>query len=170
MEGSKQGEGFSEEQRIGLESRQVDQDRTLEAMHRLEAALSEAASLREESWRASVLEALAVLDEATTEEAENSKRPDSLLSDLAHTQPRLRNRARAVRLQYEKVCDAIVSLRREIDEQGEVAVDYADVRQRLGWLLTALRHQRARESDLIYEAYYDAFKVELRLPGGSGTP
>ena len=39
--------------------------------------------------------------------------------------------------------------------------DYADVRQRLSWLLTALRHQRARESDLIYEAYYDAFDTEL---------
>ena len=113
-----------------------------------------------------MLEALCVLEEATAEEAENAKRPDSLLSDLAHSQPRLRNRARAVRLQYEKVCDTIVSLRREIDEQGEAAVDYADVRQRLGWVLTSLRHQRARESHLIYEAYYDAFNVELRLPGG----
>jgi hypothetical protein len=26
-----------------------------------------------------------------------------------------------------------------------------------------LRHQRARESDLIYEAYYDAFHTELSL-------
>jgi hypothetical protein len=29
-------------------------------------------------------------------------------------------------------------------------------------VLTALRHQRARESDLIHEAYYEAFKEELR--------
>jgi hypothetical protein len=166
VEGSKEGEGFSEEQRSGLDARQVDQDRTLEAMHRLEAALSEAAARREGPWRASVLETLSVLDEVTTEEAENAKRPDSLLSDLAHSQPRLRNRARAVRLQYEKVRDTIVSLRRELGEQGDAAVDYADVRQRLGWVLTALRHQRARESDLIYEAYYEAFREELRLPGG----
>ena len=40
-------------------------------------------------------------------------------------------------------------------------VDFADIRQRLAWVLTALRHQRARESDLIYEAYYDAFHVDL---------
>jgi hypothetical protein len=33
-----------------------------------------------------------------------------------------------------------------------------------------LRHQRARESDLIYEAYYDAFKVELRMPSGMDNP
>lgn len=42
------------------------------------------------------------------------------------------------------------------------------MRQRLGWVLTALRHQRARESDLIYEAYYEAFKAELRWVGEAG--
>jgi hypothetical protein len=166
VEAPKEGEGFSEGQRSGLDARQADQDRTLQAMHRLEGALSEAAARREEPWCASVLEALSVLEEVTTEEAENAKRPDSLLSDLARNQPLLRNRARAVRLQYEKVCDTIVSLRQELEEHGDAAVDYADVRERLGWVLTALRHQRARESDLIYEAYYEAFKEELRLPGG----
>ena len=44
------------------------------------------------------------------------------------------------------------------------------MRQRIGWVLTSLRHQRARESDLIYEAYYDAFNVELRTPGGETAP
>ncbi|MHB8294255.1 MAG: hypothetical protein ACYDH5_06420 [Acidimicrobiales bacterium] len=28
-------------------------------------------------------------------------------------------------------------------------------------VLFGLRHQRARESDLIYEAYYDAFRADL---------
>ena len=166
------GESFSDEQRSGLEDRRADQDRTLEAMHALEAALAEAAPGRREAWVASVLHSLAVLDGATNEEAENARRPDSLLSDLAHNQPRLRNRARALRLEYTKVRDTIVSLRHELEEHpdADVDVDYADVRQRLGWVLTALRHQRARESDLIYEAYYDAFKAELRAPGGRGTP
>ena len=42
---------------------------------------------------------------------------------------------------------------------------------RLAWLLTALRHQRARESDLIYEAYYDAFHTHLTHDRGNGhTP
>jgi hypothetical protein len=40
-------------------------------------------------------------------------------------------------------------------------MDFPEVRDRLGWLLTALRHQRTRESDLIYEAYYDAFERDL---------
>ena len=159
------GPSFSDAQRSGLDVHQVDQDRTLEAMHALEKALSEAAPRREEEWRAAVLDALSVLESATAEEATNAERPDSLLSDLAHNQPRLRNRTRALRLQYAKLRDTIASLRREMEEHGESGADYADVRQRLGWVLTALRHQRARESDLIYEAYYEAFREDLRARG-----
>lgn len=159
--------GFSSEQRTSLESREADQDRTLSAMHSLERALSDAAPGREEQWRTAVLDALLVLDAATTEEAANAERPDSLLWDLAHSQPRLRNRARALRLQYGKLRDAITSLRGEIEDRTEAGADYADLRERLGWVLTGLRHQRARESDLIYEAYYEAFREELRTPMSS---
>jgi hypothetical protein len=155
---------FSPQQRTGLEARQIDQDRTLDAVHRLEAALSAAAPGREAPWRDSVLDALSVLETATTEEASNARQPDSLLSDLARTQPRLRNRARALRMQYANLRDTITSLRRELVEAREAPSDYADIRQRLGWVLSALRHQRARESDLIYEAYFDAFRHELRQP------
>lgn len=170
MDGTPNSQGFSGEQRSGLEARRADQDRTLDAMHVLEAALSEAAPGREASWSGSVLDALAALEAATDEEARNAERPDSLLFDLAHNQPRLRNRARALRLQYTKIRETVAALRKELEEMAEGGVDYADIRQRLGWVLSALRHQRARESDLIYEAYYDAFNVELRMPGGRGTP
>lgn len=170
METSPADEGFSEQQRSGLDARQADHDRTLEAMYRLETALAEAAPGREEPWRDEILEALSVLEASTAEEADNARRPDSLLSDLSNNQPRLRNRARALRLQYAKVRDTIASLRQEIEERADTEVDVADLRQRLGWVLTSLRHQRARESDLIYEAYYDAFRVDLRSPGAKGTP
>jgi hypothetical protein len=154
----------TELQRSSFQERQVDQDRTLGAMHRLEEALAEPAPRREAEWRDAILQSLSVLDASTAEEATNAARPDSLLSDLARTQPMLRNRTRAVRLQYGKIRDTIVTLRQELEEHPDVGVDFADIRQRLGWLLTALRHQRARESDLIYEAYYDAFHAELRTP------
>jgi hypothetical protein len=130
-------------------------------MHTLEAALAEAAPGREESWREAVLDALAVLGQVTTEEAENADRPDSLLSDLARTQPRLRNRVRGVRLQYRQLRDTIASMHSELQRHSEETLDFSDVRQRLGWILTALRHQRARESDLLYEAYFEAFRTEL---------
>jgi hypothetical protein len=161
------GGEFSRAQRAGLDARQADQDRTLVAMHELEAALGEAAPGREQDWHQSVLSALAVLDEATTEEAANAERPDSLLSDIARTQPRLRNRARGVRLQYRHLREVLAALRQELGEQPGGASDFSDVRQRLGWLLTSLRHQRARESDLICEAYFEAFRADLAAEAGA---
>ena len=65
-----------------------------------------------------------------------------------------------MRLQYRQLQDGIASLLGELGDV-EAMVDFADVRQRLAWILTGLRHQRARESDLIYEAYYDAFRTDL---------
>jgi len=159
MENQGSGE-FSESQRAGLEVRQADQDRTLAGMHHLEAMLAAAAPGREQEWRSEVLAALVALEEATAEEADNAQAPDSLLSDLARTQPWLRNRVRGVRLQYQQIRQSLGSLRQEL-HGATGAADHADVRQRLGWVLTGLRHQRARESDLIYEAYYDAFRADL---------
>jgi septal ring factor EnvC (AmiA/AmiB activator) len=145
------------------DARRIDQDRTLAAMHELEAALGSAAPGRESSWRADVLAALVVLDEATDDEYANATRPDSLLSDIKRTQPRLRTRVRGLRTQYAQLSQTIKSIRAELANPDDESTDFADVRQRLAWLLTALRHQRARESDLIYEAYYDAFENELSL-------
>ena len=147
----------------GRDARRADQDRTLAAMHDLEAALGAAAPGRESSWRAAVLDALVVLDEATDDEYANAADPDSLLSDIKRTQPRLRTRVRGLRTQYAHLRQTITSMRAELAKPDDDGTDFADIRQRLAWLLTALRHQRARESDLIYEAYYDAFDTELSL-------
>ncbi len=153
--------GFSESQRAGLDVRQADRDRTLAAMHRLEEMLGSAAPGREQQWSSEVLGALVALNQATAEEADNAELPDSLLSDLARTQPWLRNRVRAIRLQYRQLRETLASLRHELEEEGGPSVDHADVRRRLASVLTELRHQRARESDLIYEAYYEAFHADL---------
>jgi hypothetical protein len=160
--------GLSDEQQEGWSARQEHRGRTLAAMHDLETALSTPAPRREQDWRNSVIAALAVLDSVTTAEAGNAERPDSLLSDIARHQPRLRNRVRGVRVQYRHLRDTIASLRRELDAHPDAGLDYGDLRQRLGWTLAALRHQRARESDLIYEAYYDAFATDLAADAASG--
>jgi hypothetical protein len=146
-----------------VEQRQADQDRTLEAMRQLEETAGAAAPRREQAWRGEVRAALAVLGEAASSEAGNATLPDSLLSDIASTQPWLRNRVRGLRIHYRQLQDSITSLLTELDGPGDPAVDFADVRQRLAWILTGLRHQRARESDLIYEAYYDAFRSDIAL-------
>jgi chromosome segregation ATPase len=157
---------FSGEQRAALDARQVDQDRTLSAVHRLEAAMAAAAPGREGAWRDEVVSSLRALADATAEEERNAAEPDSLLSDLARTQPRLRNRVRGLRTQYRQVRDGLHTLEADL---GDADPDVADLRQRLQWVVGALRHQRARESDLIYEAYYEAFNRDVdqdarRLP------
>ncbi len=139
-------------------------------MLELEVALEAAAPGREPAWRAGVLAALAVLDDATNDEYTNANDPDSLLSDIRRSQPRLRTRVRGLRKQYEQLRQALVSIRSELSAPDEEASDYADVRQRLAWILTALRHHRARESDLIYEAYYDAFRTDLGTERAGDAP
>ena len=71
----------------------------------------------------------------------------------------------STRLSFDALAPSRVqSMRTELAKPDEDdGTDYADIRQRLAWLLTALRHQRARESDLIYEAYDDAFDTEPTL-------
>jgi hypothetical protein len=151
----------TEAQQRRIDQRTADQDRTLLAMHQLEAALGAAALRREQAWRNEVRVALGILSEAARDEAENAAQPDSLLSDIARTQPWLRNRVRGLRIHYRQLHDALAALQDELDATAGQAVDFTDVRQRLAWVLAGLRYQRGRESDLIYEAYYDAFRSDL---------
>jgi hypothetical protein len=153
--------------RAQAQQRQADQDRTLLAMQQLEAALAATAPRREQTWLVGVRAALDVLAETAASETRNAEQPDSLLSDIARSQPWLRNRTRGLRLHYRQLQDTIASLRDELDEPGETPVDFADLRQRLSSVLTGLRHQQARESDLIYEAYYDAFGSDVALDAGT---
>lgn len=150
---------IDDDERERLSRRQVDQDRTLDAMQALEAALARPAPGREAAWREAVIASLDVLAEATRQEAENANRPDSLLSDMARTQPRLRNRVRALRVQYRQLQEAIERGRHDVANSS--VVGFAEVRDDVARLLTGLRDQRAKESDLLYEAYYDAFRSDL---------
>ena len=70
---------FPSSHRARRDARSADQDRTLAAMLELEAALETAAPGREPAWRAAVVTALAVLDDATNDEYANANNPDSLL-------------------------------------------------------------------------------------------
>ena len=134
----------------GIDARARDRDRTLAAAHELEAALSAAAPGRERRWRQRVLDALQALDLATADEDANAGRPDSLLSHIARNEPRLRHRVHGLHTQYRHVRDVIVALERELGAADSLEV--ADLRQRISWVLDALRYHRGREADLIYEA------------------
>jgi len=66
-----------------------------------------------------------------------------------------------VRTQYTQIRETITALRREIATSDPEGLDIADLRRRTEHLAAALRNQRSRESDLIYEAYYDAYSTDL---------
>ena len=84
-------DAFRHEQRRTLAEHRADQDRTVEAVRQLNAALVAAASGRTPVWRRNVADALEVLHQAVTDEAAAHLAADSLLSDIARTQPRLRD-------------------------------------------------------------------------------
>jgi len=88
-----------------------------------------------------------------------------LLSDIARTQPWLRNRVRGLRIHYRKLQDGIAALDDDLDAAAGQAVDFTDIHQRLAWVLARLRHQRAREPGLIYVACHESFG-----PISPGTP
>jgi hypothetical protein len=160
---------FTLEQRAALATRQADQDCTVEATNQLNAAVVAAASGREAVWRRNVADALESLHEAVTAESCARGQADSLLSDIARTQPRLRNRVRRLRLEYVRLSEQIDLASRTLGQGDDVGV--AETRTHVGNLINALQVTRGRESDLIYEAYFDAFDrdIEEELWGSGAT-
>jgi hypothetical protein len=154
-------DAMTQAQQHRLDRHWGDQDRTLLAMQQLEAALATAAPRRERAWCDEVCRALGVLAEAARDEASNADQPDSLLSDIFRTQPWLRSRVRGLRTRYGQLRDSIAALQDELAAPDGPRVDFADIRQQLAWVLAGLRGLQGRESDLIYEAYYDAFGSDL---------
>lgn len=144
-----------------ISARYEDQDRTLRALQQLEHAAS--APLGDNATRRhhDLLQALIALQEAMAEEQANADRPQSLLSDLAHTHPRLRSRTRGTRAQYQQLRNTVAELLDDVATTRALDIDRDDLRKRVARLASALRYQRARESDLIYEAYYDTFEADI---------
>ena len=68
---------------------------------------------------------------------------------------------RSLRINYRQLRDAIAALQGELDATSGQAMDFTDIHQSVAWVLAGLRHQHGRVSDLIYEAYYDAFQTDL---------
>lgn len=129
----------------------LDRDRTLAAVHRLETALAMAAAGPD--WWAEVVDDLDGLASAMAEERSEFRRPDSLLSMIAEEHPRrFRSRIRNLGKQYDDVVDQVVSLRDQLASSDGADTDASDVRRRAGWVVQALHHCRARQTDLVYEA------------------
>jgi hypothetical protein len=137
-----------------FETSKADRSRSLDAILLLELHAGSAAPGRQEEWLEGIKGALETLRTALSEQADNSLGVDSLLSTIGTEQPHLCHKIDQLRRRYQVVTEQIDALNMELCSVAEPeAVDFADLRQTLDLIATELRYQRARESDLVYEAY-----------------
>ncbi|HEU5309526.1 MAG TPA: hypothetical protein VFW97_19550 [Acidimicrobiia bacterium] len=131
----------------------TDRKRSLDALHQVEFSAATAGPGREIDWVSDVRGALGALEDALAVQAQNSAVSDSPLSDIEVEEPRLRNRVVQLRQRYADLRQRVGELRSQLDATAPESLDLADVRRRLEALAGELRYQRAREADLVYEAY-----------------
>jgi hypothetical protein len=150
----------TEQDHSGLQERDAafaeakgDRDITLAALHRLEAAAGMAGHGREVEWLDQVLADLRLLDGALRREHDESMRPDSLFSMIARDYPRrFGSRVRDLHAQHEEIDRALAGLRAHLESMPKDMIQVADLRQRLGEVISAIRRRRERETDLVFEA------------------
>ncbi len=128
-----------------------ERDSALVAIHELERVLGRASGGR--GWLDGVAGKLDELEEAMRTEQHELNRPDALLAMVVAEHPRrFSARVRNLREQYADIIRQVESLRSEIDATDEGAVEVGDIRQRAGWIVRALHHCRARQTDIVYDA------------------
>lgn len=140
-----------ERAREAFQASRHERDRTIEAVRDLETALGRAAAGSE--WLDDVKADLQALESAMSDEQDELNRPDALLAMISSEHPRrFGSRIRTLREQYGDIIRQVESLRRQIDESAEQALDATDLRQRARWIVGAIHNCRARQTDLVYEA------------------
>jgi chromosome segregation ATPase len=124
--------------------------RMLGTMRALEAALAKPTPNREAAWGNFVLQALNTLEGAMLKQAEELEDEDSTLAAIARDQPRLLSRIQQLREQYRDLVRQIHSLQEQLS--ADDLPQTGEIRQRLAWIVTAIRHFQSKETDLIFEA------------------
>jgi len=137
-----------------LATSRADRERSLDALHVLELHAGSAAPGREHEWLSGVRTAIATLERVLGQQQENAAPRESLLSNIERDEPRLQRRVKELRQRYRTIHDEVAALRERLDAADkDDAIDVTDIRQRFERLASELRYQRARETDLVYEAY-----------------
>ncbi len=144
-------EEWERSKRSAFDAAQGDRDKTLDAVHQLEEALSRAAG--GDRWIYDLGLSLDALQAAMSEEQEELTRPDSLMTLVAAEHPRrFGPRVRGIRDQYNDIIRQLGTFRSELDGLGDSNTDTGDLRQRAGWIILALRNCRNRQADLVFDA------------------
>lgn len=148
------GESRQDAARGPREVHQQYVDNTLAAIQRLEKAYRAAAPGRESSWLADIYTALLEVDRALCQQNENADNPNSVLSEIERTEPRLTGQIAALRERYRTLRQETSELMAVLDPaRGDARPGYAEVRERLNHLLNGVRNYWAAENDLFFEAY-----------------
>ncbi|WP_182867514.1 hypothetical protein [Stieleria mannarensis] len=141
-------------QERSLEEGRSERVRILMASHRAEACLTAPAPGRESDWRDSVYRALTLLRASMGEASERGESAGGLIAELKVKGGKYYHRVDRLQQEFDEMvrrCEATIEHLR-CEGEGE-SIDYADIRQRVTWLLTSLKHHQAREADLVYEAH-----------------
>jgi hypothetical protein len=139
-----------------------DRDRTLEAMHALESAAGRPAGADEATWTRSIGAALEQLESALAEQRAGYEDPIGLMAGIAQDDPRLRTWVRQLRHRWAELEASARALRDTLESSSDAQGPY-EVRERVRWLMGAIRHHREREADLVF----DALEIDLEQPPGS---
>ncbi len=141
-------------QEASLEEGRSERVRILMASHRTEACLTAPAPGREHVWKDGVHQALSLLRASLGEASQRGESAGGLIAQLKTTGGKYYHRVDRLQQEFDEMvrrCDATIE---HLRSQGEgESIDYADIRQRVTWLLTSLKHHQAREADLVYEAH-----------------
>ena len=136
-----------------LEEGRSERVRIMMASHRAEACLAAPAPGREREWSDAVYRALSLLRSSLGEATERGESAGGLIAGLK-SEGKYYHRVTQLQQEFDEMvrrCDATIE---HLQSQGETeAIDYSDIRQRITWLLTSLKHHQAREADLVFEAY-----------------
>jgi uncharacterized coiled-coil DUF342 family protein len=148
------------ERDVATDDNRTQHVRLVFAMHRLEACLGQAAPGRESDWQDEVSNALDLLLAAMRESRECVQRDDGLIEEVMLEKPFLVKRIKNLRAEFDGLFNQASALQDQIKDARETQqkchtqqIGFADLRQRMSWLLTALRHHQAKESDLVFEAF-----------------
>ena len=141
-------------EQANLDTSQADRERSLDALYALELHAGSPAPGRELEWLTGVRDALTSLQHSLRIQMDGAVAEDSLLSAVSRDAPRLHRPVQALRRRYQALSDDVVTLVQQLDAnpKGDT-IDTTDIRQALDRIASELRYQRARESDVVYEAY-----------------
>jgi chromosome segregation ATPase len=120
-------------------------------MHNLESALAAASFNRAEDWNHVVQEELGVLQQALGENRVAINSSEGLFTEIIADHPRMLSRIEKLKQEYGDLERQIATLRDQF-QGADRTPEVGDIRERLSWLLKALRHAQARENELVFEA------------------